>query len=177
MDDVFLCHLSPLYPILCGILYFKRSELHMEDFVFSLGFANFLCNLGIILYPVAGPFYKIANRYTIPLKGYFFTSVGEYVRSHLQAIGSSLPSPHCASATIMWIMAYRYHRPTFYIISPIILSIYVSTFYCRYHYLADAVFGILTAILALLIVTFLTKSWNRRAERCAGRPPNLRLFF
>jgi len=154
-----------LYPLLCGILYFKRGERSMEDYLFSLGLANFLCNVGIILFPVAGPLYKIADQYTVPLKGYFFTSLGEYVRSHLQAIGSSLPSPHAASATVMWVMAYKYHRPTFYVLSPIVLSIYISTFYCRYHYLADAVFGILTAVVALLIVPLLTKAWNRRAER------------
>jgi hypothetical protein len=155
----------PLYPILCGILYFKHSELHMEDFVFKLAFANLLCDLGFILYPVAGPFYKIANRFTVPLKGYFFTFVGEYIRIHFQGIGASIPSPHCAISTIMWITAYRYHRPTFYMISPIILSIYVSAFYSRYHYLSDVLFGILAGVATLIVVPFLMKSWNIRADR------------
>jgi membrane-associated phospholipid phosphatase len=154
-----------LYPILCGILYFKRSERHMEDYLFTLGFANFLCVLGFILFPVAGPFYMIADRFTVPLKGYFFTLVGEFIRSNIHVIGGSLPSPHCAAATIMWVMAYRYHRTTFYILSPIILSIYISAFYLRYHYLSDVVFGILTAVATLLIVPFLMKLWNTWSDR------------
>jgi chromate transport protein ChrA len=155
----------PLYPILCGILYFKRSEHHMEDFLFSLAFANLLCDLAFILYPVAGPFYKIADQYTVPLKGHFFTFVGEYIRIHFQAIGASLPSPHCAVSTIMWVTAYKFHRPTFYILSPIILSVYVSAFYGRYHYISDVFLGIMTAVATLLIIPVLMKSWNSRADR------------
>jgi len=154
-----------LYPLLCGILYFKRGERGMEEYLFSLGLANFLCNLGAVLFPVAGPLFKIADQYTVPLKGYFFTSLGEYVRNNLQAIGSSLPSPHCASATVMWIMAYKYHRPTFYALSPIVISIYIATVYCRYHYVSDSVFGILTALGTLLIIPSLAKAWDRRADR------------
>ena len=60
----------------------------------------------------------------------------------------------------MWVMAYRYHRPTFWVISPIILSLYISTFYGRYHYLTDAVVGIAVAGIALLLVPILVKGWN-----------------
>jgi hypothetical protein len=142
----------PLYPILCGVLYFKRSELHMEDLVFKLAIANFVCDLGFILYPAAGPFYWISDQFTVPLNGYVFTFVGEYIRSHFQAIGSSLPSPHCTVATIMLLTAFRYHRPTFYVISPIILSIYVASFYARYHYLSDVLSGIVTGVILFFVI-------------------------
>lgn len=155
----------PIYPVLCGILYFKRSERHMEDYLFTLGIVNFVCDIGFILYPVAGPLEKIADRYTVPLKGYFFTFWGEYIRNHVHATGGCIPSPHCAAATIMWVMAYRYHRPTFYILSPIILSLYISAFYGRYHYLTDVVVGVLAAWLVILMVPFLMRKWNAWVDR------------
>jgi membrane-associated phospholipid phosphatase len=65
----------------------------------------------------------------------------------------------------MWVTAYRFHGPTFYILSPIILSVYVSAFYGRYHYLSDVLLGILTAVATLLIIPVLMKSWNSRADR------------
>ena len=151
-----------LYPVLCGLLYFKRGELSMEDLVFTLAAVNFVCDLFFILYPVAGPLFKIADQLTVPLTGGLFTFLGEYVRNHLQTIGSSLPSPHCAAATIMLVTAFRYHRPTFYVICPIILSIYVSAFYGRYHYLSDVLLGIITGAVILLIIPLLKKSGNAR---------------
>jgi len=65
----------------------------------------------------------------------------------------------------MWIMAWRYHRSLFWMLLPIVLSLYVSTFFCRYHYLSDAVTGILTAGLASLVAEWverkdLNKLWS-----------------
>jgi len=161
----------PIYPVLCGILYFKRSERHMEDYLFTLGITNFVCDIGFLLFPVAGPLYKIADQYTIPLEGYFFTFWGEYIRHHVHDIGGCIPSPHCAVATIMWVMAYRYHRPTFYVISPIILSLFISAFYGRYHYLTDVVIGILAAWFVILSVPFLMKRWNSWVDQRLLKKP------
>lgn len=155
----------PLYPILCGIIYFTRGELPMEEYFFTLGLTNILCDVGFILFPVASPMYYIKELYTLPLDGYVFTYLGELMRSYLHFAGGSIPSPHAAAATIMWIMAYRYHRPSFYVMAPVVLSLYVSTFYGRYHYLTDAVVGILVAIVALALAPVFMRAWDRLIER------------
>jgi membrane-associated phospholipid phosphatase len=160
----------PMYPVLCGIIYYLRGEVAMEDYFFTLGFTNILCDVGFILFPVAGPMATIGNLYSVPLKGYLFTYFGELMRSNLHYIGGTIPSPHCAAATIMWVMAYRYHRPSFYILTPVVLSLYISTFYLRYHFVTDAVVGIIVAFLALLIVPFLIKAWDRLAEKSMNTP-------
>lgn len=159
----------PMYPVICGIIYYVRGEVAMEDYFFTLGFANILCDIGFILFPVAGPMATIGSLYTIPLKGYVFTFVGELMRSNVHYIGGNIPSPHTAAATIMWVMAYRYHRPSFYILTPIVLSLYVSTFYGRYHYATDAVVGIAVAFLALALVPILIKGWDRIASNSSSR--------
>jgi len=87
------------------------------------------------------------------------------MRSNLHYVGGTIPSPHAAAATIMWLMAYRYHRPSFYILTPVVLSLYVSTFYARYHYVTDAVVGIAVAFLALALVPVLIKGWDKLAAR------------
>jgi membrane-associated phospholipid phosphatase len=157
----------PMYPILCGIIYYIRGELAMEDYFFTLGFTNILCDLGFILFPVASPMYYIKQLYTVPLDGWIWTFLGECMRKYLHFAGGSIPSPHTAAATIMWVMAYRYHRLSFWILSPIVLSLYISTFYCRYHYVTDAVVGVLVAFLALAIAPLLMKLW----DRIAGQKP------
>jgi len=163
----------PMYPLLCGIIYFLRGEVAMEDYFFTLGFTNILCDIGFILFPVAGPMATIGDLYSVPLKGYVFTFFGELMRSNLHYIGGTIPSPHCAAATIMWLMAYRYHRPSFYVLTPVVLSLYVSTFYLRYHFATDAVVGIIVAFIALLIVPFFIKAWDRLAEKSI-RVPSVR---
>lgn len=155
----------PMYPVLCGIIYFTRGELPMEEYFFALGLTNVFCDIGFILFPVASPLYYVPDIYTVPLDGYVFTYLGELMRSQLHYAGGSIPSPHAAAATIMWVMAYRYHRPSFYILTPIILSLYVSTFYGRYHYLTDAVVGILVAGIALALAPSLMRAWDRFVER------------
>ncbi len=150
----------PMYPVLCGIIYYLRGDLAMEDYFFTLGFANILCDIGFILFPVAGPIATIGKLYTVPLKGYVWTYFGELMRSNVHYVGGTIPSPHAAAATIMWMMAYRYHRPSFYVLTPIVLSLYLSTFYGRYHYVTDAVVGIAVAFLAIALAPKLMKSWD-----------------
>jgi membrane-associated phospholipid phosphatase len=153
----------PMYPVICGIIYYKRGELAMEDYFFTLGLTNILCDIGFILFPVASPMYYIKQLYTVPLEGWVWTFLGECMRKYLHFAGGSIPSPHTAAATIMWIMAYRYHRRSFWVLTPIVISLYVSTFYCRFHYATDAVVGLAVAFLALAIAPLLMKLWDRMA--------------
>ncbi len=159
----------PMYPVLCGIIYYMRGELAAEDYFFTLGLANILCDVGFILFPVAGPMPHIGFLYTVPLDGYIWTWLGELIRHNAHYVGGTIPSPHCAAATIMWIMAYRYYRPSFWVLAPIVLSLYVSTFYGRYHYVTDAVAGILVAFLALALVPALIRIWERISRKHIAR--------
>jgi membrane-associated phospholipid phosphatase len=151
----------PMYPVLCGIIYYLQGELAMEDYFFTLGFTNILCDIGFILFPVASPMYHIKQIYKVPLDGWVWTFLGECKRKYLHFAGGSIPSPHTAAATIMWMMAYRYHRKSFWIMAPIVISLYFSTFYGRYHYVSDAVVGVLVAFLALAMTPLLIKGWER----------------
>jgi membrane-associated phospholipid phosphatase len=158
----------PLYPVLCGLIYYRHGDVAMEDYFFTLGLTNILCDIGFILFPVAGPMPTIGEIYSVPLDGYVFTYLGELMRSQLHYVGGTIPSPHCAAATIMWIMAYRYHRPSFCILAPVVLSLYVSTFYGRYHYVTDAVVGVAVAFLALAVVPAVIRAWDRLSLRLAS---------
>ena len=159
----------PFYPLLCAIIFWKRGAAAMEEYFFTLGLANVLCDLGFILLPVASPLYWMADQYTVPLNGYFFTGLGEFIRFRCHYPGGSLPSPHAAAATVMWLMAWKHHRPTFFLVTPVILSLYVSTFYGRYHYLTDAVAGIAAAALAVVLAGRLLHLWNHRQGQLRDR--------
>ena len=151
-----------LYPLVCLVIYTRHGERALEECLLALGLANVACDLGFILFPVAGPAAFMGPAYTVPLKGWLFTAVGELVRTRLHYVGGSLPSPHAAAATVMWAMSWRYSRRLAWILAPIILTLYIATFYCRYHYLTDAIAGIATAVVALAVTPRLMRWWRER---------------
>ncbi len=160
----------PLYPVLCAILWVRRGRAAAEEYFLALGLANVLCDGGFILFPVASPMYWFAERFRVPLDGWVFTWLGELIRTRAHFAGGSLPSPHAAAATVMWFMAWKHHRPTFWLLSPVVLSLYISTFYLRFHYVTDAVFGIATAGLAIVLTPLVQRAWGGRAEASPARP-------
>jgi membrane-associated phospholipid phosphatase len=107
----------------------------------------------------------MGGQFTVPLDGYVWASIGEYLRSQWQFVGGTIPSLHCANATVIWLMAYRYHRPSFWVLSPVILSLYVSTVYCRYHYVTDSVAGVALALAVWAIAPALRQSGSLRYQK------------
>ena len=154
-----------IYPVLGALIYFKLGERPLEDYWLTLALVNLACFIGFMIFPIAGPLYYMADAYSVPLRGGFFTAWGEHIRTHIHEIGSNLPSPHCAVATVMWLMAHRYVRTAFYVLAPAIISIYVSTFFLRFHYLSDTVAGVLTALLVMIVAPAFPKAWNAAARR------------
>jgi len=141
-----------LYPLVCGAIWRSRGEVALERCLLVLAVVNVVCDVGFIVFPVAGPMAYLGDSYTVPLRGWLFTWLGELIRVKLHYVGGSLPSPHCAAATVLWAMAWRYQRRLAVALAPVVLTLYVSTFYCRYHYVSDAAAGILVAMLALVLV-------------------------
>jgi len=154
-----------VYPGVAAFVFFKHGERALEDYLFALAFVNLACDLGFILFPVAGPVFYMPEAYTVPQTGGLFTYLGYFIRAHAHEAGGSIPSPHCSVATIMWVMSYRYVRWLFWLLAPVILSLYVSTVYCRYHYITDSIAGILLGIIVILAGPSIVRAWNRRAER------------
>ena len=158
-----------IYPLLGAYIYFRRGEKANEDYLYNLGLANLLCCAGFLIFPVAGPLFRpeVRELLTTPLQGGIFTWMGEWIRANVHTPGATIPSPHCAVATVMWIMARRYSRRGFLALAPVILSLYVSTVYGRYHYVSDAVVGIALAVIVVALSPALAGPWRR-----AGRRPD-----
>lgn len=160
-----------IYPGLSALIFVRRGERAMEDYLFNLAAVNLSCFLFFFVYPIAGPLYHMPEAYSVPLRGGLFTAIGEYIRAHIHEIGGNLPSPHCAVATVMWAFAYRYVRPVFYALAPVIVSLYVSTFFLRFHYVTDCVAGILTGVFVILAAPKAMRAWNAAIERRGRKTP------
>lgn len=139
------------------------------EYLLAFSIANIICDIGFILFPVAGPLRFNPGQYTIPLNGGLFTMCGEWVRTSLHLPGESLPSAHCAVTTVMLIMLFRHNRKFFWLTLPTLLAVYPATIYCRYHYFSDAVTGTAVGILSVWFVPALTTAVVRLETSVARR--------
>ncbi len=160
-----------IYPALGALIFFKRGEEANEDYLYQLSLVNLFCGLGFILFPVASPMNwpRVRALLTEPLTAGIFGTMAEWIRHNIHQPGGSIPSPHCAVATVMWFMSRKYTRRGFVALSPIMVSLYASTVYGRFHYVTDMVTGIAAGLLAILIAPVLERAWNGR--RGSGASP------
>lgn len=154
-----------LYPALAALLWRRHGEAALEHYLLALGLANVACDVGFVLYPVAGPVPFMGERFTVPLEGWGWTWLAELMRSRAHYVGGTIPSPHCAAATVMWGAAWRWHRPAFWALAPVIVSLYLSTVYGRFHYLTDVAAGLAVAAAALAAAPRLLAAWDLLAAR------------
>ncbi len=159
-----------IYPALGAYIFFRRGEAANEDYLYQLGLVNLACSIGFVLFPVASPMHweKVRVQLTEPLTARFFGAIGEWIRTEVHTPGGSVPSPHCAVATVMWFMSRKYTKRGALWLAPIILSLYVSTVYLRYHYVLDAVAGVAAGLLVIAVAPVLERAWDGRAAGPGG---------
>ena len=162
-----------IYPVLGAIIFFKHGEEANEDYLFQLGLVNFVCGLGFILFPVASPmnWKSIRSLLTEPLTAGVFGTIAEWIRANVHQPGGSIPSPHCAVATVMWFMSRKYTRHGALWLAPVIIGLYASTVYGRFHYLSDMVLGIAAGVLVILVAPSIERAWNGRPASGVGDLP------
>ena len=152
----------PLLPAL--VILFARSgnEIAVNEYLLNLSLAFMISFVGFMLFPLATQMHYNPMVYSVPLRGWIFTRLGELIRTYLHEAGAALPSPHCAAGTVMLIMLYRYSRVAFYFLLPVIITLFVSTVYCRFHYLWDTIAGILVGIIVVRTTPALIRALERK---------------
>ncbi len=158
----------PLLPAVALLCYLGGGPKGAHEYLVSFALANIVCYCGFILFPVAGPLFHDAGRYTVPLQGGIFAWCGEWMRSNVHYPGGSLPSPHCAIGTVMMVMLYRHNRKAFVLLVAPLATIYAATMYGRYHYSWDVVAGIAAAILSLKASPLLAGLFTEPARADGG---------
>ncbi len=139
----------PLLFAVSFICYFSSDAYTSKEYLFNLICTYSVCYLGFIIFPVASPLFHYPEAYNVKLDGGIFSICGELIREYGHFPGGSLPSPHCAATTVMALFLYRHNRKIFYWLLPVVVTIYISTVYGRYHYSWDVVAGIITALVVI----------------------------
>jgi membrane-associated phospholipid phosphatase len=143
-------------PIVGCFVYLWRPRARFREMMSGLMVVTFFGLLGYILVPAIGPLYTLRDVYTVPLSQpiSLFKQQLEFMnfaRIHRDVF----PSMHVGISFLVWLYAWRNSRPLFWVLSPLVLSLWISTLYLRYHYLIDVVAGFLLAPASFLLANWL----------------------
>jgi membrane-associated phospholipid phosphatase len=154
-------------PIVAGFLYARRPRRQFREMMCGLVVICFFGFLGYLLVPAVGPGVALKSMYTVPLSS--SPSVIEWQARLMESARiqrDAFPSMHVGISFLIWIYGGRNSRRLFFLLSPLILSLWVSTLYLRYHYMVDCLAG-----LALASACFFLANW------LVGRFGEFRLLF
>lgn len=132
-----------LLPVLGINLYWKKKIKEIDYFLFTTCVTFYISYLGFIFFPVEGPYKNLLTLHSQSLEGYIFTPFAQYIIDNAAIHGGCMPSSHVAVALIVLIFAFKYTKVLRWVMTPFVLTLFVSTFYCRFHYLTDMVAGLL----------------------------------
>jgi membrane-associated phospholipid phosphatase len=154
-----------LIPVVAFFCYKMEKKEGLERYLTQFTLTNIFCYVCYILLPVAGPSRALPPGHSVPMDGFFFTSLAEVMKANFHLPGGAFPSAHCANATIMLAAVYRIHRKAGLAFSPFVLLIYVSTVYGRFHYVTDVLAGISTALFVIWTAPKLQSAFGCRLVR------------
>ena len=115
--------------------------------------------------PVEGPRFAMATQLTTPMRGIFFRSFTDYLESSAMLHGGAFPSAHCAAATVMLLLSYKYSKRLFYSVVVIIVTLYISTMYGRFHYPLDVVGGFIAGVFGIKLYLPVKRYWQRLTDQ------------
>ncbi|MDY6863580.1 MAG: phosphatase PAP2 family protein [Thermodesulfobacteriota bacterium] len=132
-----------LIVFLPAFLFYKNGEKEkFDEFLLALFSAYYISFIGFIIFPVEGPRYALSALHEKPLDGYFFTSLQDFITRTGALHGGCMPSSHVAATFVTLLSLRRYQKTLYYLLLPVVLSLFFSTIYNRDHYFLDVVVGI-----------------------------------
>ncbi len=150
-----------------GLALYIRNRRHFFHYISLISFVFYVCYLIYIFTPVMGPrvFFRENIAYTLPadvepaaipdfppaVRAGPFYLIMAWIYRNFEAPGAAFPSSHVAVAIGTLYFSFLYLRRIRWIHLVVVILLCLSTVYCRYHYVVDALAGCLTAALLLPI--------------------------
>jgi membrane-associated phospholipid phosphatase len=133
-------------PLVACFIYLCRPRSRFREMMSGLITVSFFGLLGYVLVPAIGPMYILRNQYTVPLVqpvAVFSQQINFMDLARIRR--DCFPSLHVGISFVVWLYAWRNSKRLGWILAPLVLSLWVSTVYLRYHYLIDCVAGFILA--------------------------------
>ncbi len=187
MQFAYAFHLYNIPLVACFIYLFRPRE-RFREMMCGLVVVTFFGILGYLIVPAIGPVYTLRNVYTVGLSQPLavFNRQIEFINfARIQR--DCFPSLHVGLSFLVWLYAWRNSKALFWVLSPFILSLWVSTVYLRYHYTVDCIAGFILAPLCYALANWIYKkygglhlrvyvpaAWTRRAHVSGAPQPDMK---
>jgi membrane-associated phospholipid phosphatase len=119
---------------------------------------------GYTLVPAIGPYIVYADRFSVPLNGWFLTDFLTAIYPSGTNYTDIFPSLHVAVSAYLLFFDMKWRRARFWICLLPCAGIWFSTIYLRYHYFVDVMAGFALAAFAL----YITRLARLREESTPG---------
>jgi membrane-associated phospholipid phosphatase len=163
MEFAYFYHVLNI-PLVGCFVYLRRPRARFREMMSGLMVVTFLGLLGYVLVPAVGPLYSLRDVYTVSLSQPIAIFNQQLAFMNIARIHRDVfPSMHVAITFLVWLYAWRNSRALFWAVSPLVLSLWVSTVYLRYHYLIDVVAGLVLAPPSFFLANWLFKRFGRLA--------------
>ena len=145
----------PMPLIILGYLFKNKMFLELDKsmvFYFLTYYGAYLMYFAV---PALGPrFYEpLVTLQKVPLEGLYLTDIIRDTISSLEHNKfDAFPSLHAAISLTTIIVIGKYRKKWLYFFIPILIGIFISLIYCRYHYFIDIVAGVAWTLISYWIV-------------------------
>jgi hypothetical protein len=144
------------YPILFGIavryyFFHLKEQRNLAGNPAFVGFMNRLCLAFYVCYvlfmmiPARSPRHALNLNEQLNLTGGLFYHMIATLQNYVSVVGAAFPSSHVAVAWVAVLTLRDEHRVAFWSLIPLVIALTMSIFFLQYHYVLDAVFGVLLA--------------------------------
>ena len=173
-DILAFCYFTYFFiPLICCFFLYiqgRKNDFHVATssiiVCFYLGF------VGYLLCPATLPSYYLRQVYSVPLQGFFHQFMeSAYAKANATEIWGAFPSLHIAISTLGLILSYSFTdmlgkgRKLFWYMLPVVLGLWFSTLYLRYHWTFDIYAGWFLAFLSFYLGKRIAGRWNIFQER------------
>jgi membrane-associated phospholipid phosphatase len=148
-------------PLVACFIYLRRPREQFREMMSGVIIVTLFGLIGYLLVPAVGPMYTLRAHYTVALNQPLAIFNREMDFMDFARIRRDVfPSLHVGMSFVVWLYAYRNSRTLFWMLAPLMLSLWISAVYLRYHYLVDCLAGFILAPLAFLLSNWLFKRWG-----------------
>lgn len=189
VSEVFYISYFSYYVMIGGIgiaLYFRNRGAFLR-YIAVMSFVFYVCYLLYIFVPVIGPpiFFRSVPGYVLPpdvlalaadyaypdsVKSGIFFRIMKWIYAMFEAPGAAIPSSHVAIALCTVSFSFRYLRAIRWPHLILATLLCMATIYCRYHYAADVLAGVLTAAFLIPLGHWLYGRFSPELEKLTTPP-------
>jgi membrane-associated phospholipid phosphatase len=145
-----------LLPVALVGLYLRGRLSGFRELVFAELVVYFGCYLVFIFFPVAGPHYQFPVIGGQLSDGFLYELVHRVLEDG-GSKGAAFPSSHVAVACAILLVSWRHDRLVGTVMAPFVIGLTISTVYGRFHYGIDALAGVLTAVVLVILARYLQR--------------------